>query len=520
MPNITSILTCILLGAGYFGIMTDLDWTWQVRIGEQIWNNNCLRNADAFSYTIHGVLVHDFEWLYEVILYLVYSTLGIGGLKLLKMILIATPLVLLGWRLSAGGVRWRGQFFAFLTAVLIISGGWNLRPLVCTTIGLLLVSGWLHDHCVGRKPLTWWLPLTMLLWSNLHPGVITGQGLLAGAIGWEWINQWLKINRLLERSALWRLTLLGGLGLALTFVSPDPIDRLLYPFQPELKHPVQNLFVEMQPLYRMFTRLPVPTILAFALGAVTLIVVIKRYRIIRWWEIALLGGLTLLANVAVRVLPDWTLIMLAIGVPHLAAWLAEASDKRHTNRWVNGLLHVDLFAKRLLENPLFRWQPKVALTFACMLAAISFIPPLGNAVPVQSSPEWPVAALDRMEKLGIQGKFFGTPDHGSYIGWRLRDKALIYTDTRGFFFPPYRLEDSLYIPQQGPEWRERLDRVLADGTDYLMLDVTGPRGTLWASLKPHIGSPIVLDEQVVVISADQARAGLRGIDQRMAASNP
>ena len=78
----------------------------------------------------------------------------------------------------------------------------------------------------------------MLLWANLHPGVIAGQGLLLGAVAWEWLNQRLKWNRPLDRAALHRLTVCGLLGVAATFLSPDPIDRLLYAFKPELAHPI------------------------------------------------------------------------------------------------------------------------------------------------------------------------------------------------------------------------------------------------------------------------------------------
>ena len=52
----------------------------------------------------------------------------------------------------------------------------------------------------------------MLAWANLHPGVVMGQGLLAGAIGWEWLNRRLRLNTPLDRRALWRLTWLGGLA--------------------------------------------------------------------------------------------------------------------------------------------------------------------------------------------------------------------------------------------------------------------------------------------------------------------
>src|SRR5438270_403647 len=83
--------------------------------------------------------------------------------------------------------------------------------------------------CTGKQPLSWWLPVVTLLWANLHPGVIMGQGVLFGAIAWEWLNLGLRWNRPLDRPALWRLTLIGGLALAATFFSPDPLERLRYP---------------------------------------------------------------------------------------------------------------------------------------------------------------------------------------------------------------------------------------------------------------------------------------------------
>ena len=53
-----------------------------------------------------------------------------------------------------------------------------------------MLTCWLHDHCTGRHRCPGWLPVVLLLWANLHPGVIIGQALLLGAIGWEWLNRW------------------------------------------------------------------------------------------------------------------------------------------------------------------------------------------------------------------------------------------------------------------------------------------------------------------------------------------
>src|SRR5262249_15841070 len=153
-----------------------------IRTGEHIFHTGQLRPVDSFSYTIAGRPVPDFEWLYEVALYGVWSALGHGGLKLMRTLCVGVPLVIVVLRLPREGVPWYGIALAQLTAVLVLVGSWNLRALYCTTVGLLLVSGWLHDHCTGKRPLPWLLPVVMLLWANLHPGVITGQGLLAGAI--------------------------------------------------------------------------------------------------------------------------------------------------------------------------------------------------------------------------------------------------------------------------------------------------------------------------------------------------
>jgi hypothetical protein len=118
--------------------------------------------------------------------------------------------------------------------------------------------------------------------------------------------------------------------------------------------------------------------------------------------------------------------------------------------------------------------------------------------------------LTHLEHKGLYGNFFGPPDYGAYVTWRLGDKARCYADTRGFFFPPVLLEDSHYVPQLGPQWRDRLDRILNEfATDYFVLETTGPRGELWRRLQPHVaGEVIYLDEHTVVLSAATVRQGL------------
>jgi hypothetical protein len=79
---------------------------------------------------------------------------------------------------------------------------------------------------------------------------------------------------------------------------------------------------------------------------------------------------------------------------------------------------------------------------------------------------------------------------------------------------PVFLEDSHFVPQLGPQWRERLNRILNDyATDYFVLETTGPRGELWRCLQPHVGDNVIyLDQQTVVLSAKVVREGVARMD--------
>src|ERR1700732_258982 len=74
-PNIVSLLIVLMLAVIYFGVFGDLDWSWQVRMGELIVQTGSLRPPESFSYTIGGAAVHDFEWLYELSLWATWSAL-------------------------------------------------------------------------------------------------------------------------------------------------------------------------------------------------------------------------------------------------------------------------------------------------------------------------------------------------------------------------------------------------------------------------------------------------------------
>jgi hypothetical protein len=356
----------------------------------------------------------------------------------------------------------------------------------------------------------------MLFWANLHPGVIMGQGLLIGAIGWEWLNRRVRVNRPLTLEACKRLTLIGGLGLAVTLLSPDPIERLIYPFRPEVSHPIMRIFAELQPLYTFLSRPPYGVLMTYLLAVAVGVSIVLRFRQYRFWEIALLAGLAVLANQWYRSLQDWVLVMLALGVPHLTALVQEVRKKdQATAAWAPArvLVQVDDSLQQALGSPRFRFQwvwPAAALVFLELLT----LSPLSRRLPRPDMDEWPARAVTWIESQPIEGRFFAPPNYGAYLIWRLGDRAKSYVDTRGFFYPPELVEDSHYVPQLGPDWRERLDRILGYGTEYFLLETTGARGQFWQALKPTVGEPLYCDHQTVLLSAEQVRRGVARISSR------
>ena len=124
----------------------------------------------------------------------------------------------------------------------------------------------------------------------------------------------------------------------------------------------KRIVAEMQPLHSFLFRSPFVAAPVYLLAAVVGLTLVLRFRQYRLWEFALLGGLAMLANFAVRSLQDWVLIMLALGVPHFVAIVREARQlsRRHgvrrsllTPRW---LLRVGVSCRRILAAPAFRPQ--------------------------------------------------------------------------------------------------------------------------------------------------------------------
>jgi hypothetical protein len=181
------ILSAVFV-ASFFKI-ADLDFWWHLKTGEIIVQQKAFPHHDIYSFTAFGREYIDHEWLFQVLQYLVYDSLGPLGIILFKTLI----LVLIYW-ISARFLLKNGTPNVVAAGVLLLSisgarARFIERPEIFTVLLLLSTYVIIDAYLKGasRKSLLWILPITVI-WSNLHAAVILGlvlQAIVLAAIIFE-----------------------------------------------------------------------------------------------------------------------------------------------------------------------------------------------------------------------------------------------------------------------------------------------------------------------------------------------
>lgn len=159
----------VLLSALCAGLHTvgDSDMGWHLATGRWAVEHRQIPRTDVLSFTSAGK-----EWTYPpfagVLLYLIYGAVGYAGLSWFCALACLAVVAYL--------VR-RGELASALLAMLAIGSiatRTAARADLFTTVFFALSLGELSAYQRGMRCRLWLLPVTMLLWVNLHPGFIAG----------------------------------------------------------------------------------------------------------------------------------------------------------------------------------------------------------------------------------------------------------------------------------------------------------------------------------------------------------
>src|SRR5436305_2036455 len=165
---------------GAKSLLGDGDTGWHVRTGEWILAYGRVPKTDIFSFTMPGQPWFAWEWLWDVIFGWMHIKAGMAAVVLVSIVILCLTFALL-FRLA---LRRSGNCFLAIATTLLATAGstihWLARPHLFTLLFLVVYLALLERvRAEGRVKLLRWLPLLMILWTNLHGGFFIGIIVLA-----------------------------------------------------------------------------------------------------------------------------------------------------------------------------------------------------------------------------------------------------------------------------------------------------------------------------------------------------
>jgi hypothetical protein len=202
LPSIADLIFLALLGVLVFTplsvrLLGDAGIGWHIRTGQAILISHVIPRVDSFSSTMQGQPWFAWEWLYDVLVGGLDSAFGLNGVVWLTAISIAA---VFGGMFQFLIRRGTNLFAALALVLLAISASmihFFARPHVLSWLFVLLWF-WILDSAErkcgpddGRRSWLWLLPVSMLIWVNLHGGFLLGFVLIGifwlGSL-WTWLR--------------------------------------------------------------------------------------------------------------------------------------------------------------------------------------------------------------------------------------------------------------------------------------------------------------------------------------------
>ncbi len=222
LPRFQDVLFIGILVAGaFYGnkfFSLDGDLGRHIVIGNYIIANKTIPTSDIFSHTMTGQLLVPHEWLAQVLFSAANSVLGLSGVVLLAIIIIAITFTLTYREIIARNTFRVVALFASLWGAMTASLHWLARPHIFTFLFLALWTYQL-EHVVEKKTNRIWIfPLLMLIWVNTHGAFIAGFVVLGAYIA-EWL--WELFQHRADKKIGRSLFVIGISSLIITFINPS-----------------------------------------------------------------------------------------------------------------------------------------------------------------------------------------------------------------------------------------------------------------------------------------------------------
>ncbi len=487
--------------------ISESDTFWHLKTGEWIIAHGAVPRVDPFSATVVGKQWLDWEWLFQVAIYVVYAWGGFNALVVGKAIVVfLTGLVLLlACRRNGAGVPLAA--FLVMTALVAARARLEVRPDVLMLLFAALTVAVLETARRGKPYWLLCLPLLQLIWVNVHGSFLLGIAIAAiyGVVhGIEYATrrQWRGL-----------LLIMGTLLLscAACFVNPFGIQLVRHAIEQSRNASPAGVIGEWQPTRLVLLTEPNGAVQVFwwlfCLNPVVLMAVLAiKGREFPWAHalvVAAMSALALHANRFTGLYAVVTAPILAHGLGVLRARFAghAHSDWGEATAGIAAVVTAVFLIFVVVTN---RW-------------AVAESRPAKFGVGVDESIV-PMRALTVMEKLPPGLNVFNTFLSGGPLIWKAYPQWRPFCDGRANlygreFVDQYRR--AMYDPAEWERWmRERSVSVA-----YIQYGTADDRSLLQYLVKSHVWDMLYFDHAACIFVHQSAWARLRA-DKQLADLKP
>jgi len=196
------------------------DIGFHLQAGRWMLENLSFPDKDTFTYAANENKYLDLYWLYQLLMYSVYSVGGSTGLILVNSFFILSSVFLLFKRTiycSSWILPW-----IFLLGLIAASPLFEIRPHSLSWFFLSLVLYLLQQYYDGNTKIIRWLPVIMILWVNCHSLFILG----VVVIGCYGISIYFRKKDLWKEFLIW-----SSIAVAVCLINPYGWHGLSLPFE-------------------------------------------------------------------------------------------------------------------------------------------------------------------------------------------------------------------------------------------------------------------------------------------------
>jgi hypothetical protein len=399
----SAVLKLWLFGAWIFlmaGAPADPDLWGHVRFGQDLLASHTITRVDPYSFTSDRPWINH-EWLSEAAMAAAFDALGVVGLNLLRLGIIALVLWLV-WQRTAGLSRKYRPMLVAVAALGITLRALPVRPqlfsLLCFAAVLAIAVR--AEDTRRDWPLAF-IPPIFVAWVNLHGGWIVGLGTLALWTSACLVHRW--------RRRWWALPATVAAAAAATLINPYGVG--MWTFIQSTVGLTRPMIGDWLPLYALSPALW----LGWVVGAGLCVAAIRRGSRVPFPYIAV----TLVLGIAaIRV--SRLDAFFALCATFLLAGALPAEDERSRSH-ANG-------------PPLLKIVAAISLAAVVIAATVRV-----RTIDIRETLMPERDAVDFVTERGLAGRYVTWFDWGQFITWHLSDRGVlvsmdgrretVYTDT-------------------------------------------------------------------------------------------